>query len=67
VEVHSLAIPLAQALNCEGVAQVIGSRAAPAGLRLQTGKLEQMPESATCGLNWQSALVGADEEACVRA
>jgi hypothetical protein len=66
MEVHTLPVPSAQSLHSEGMAQVIWSRSAPARFRLQTGQLEKMPESAACGLNWQSGLVGTDEESHVR-
>ncbi len=54
-------------INGKSVAQVIGSRSHTTAFGLQAGQLEQASESATCRLDRQPAVVGADEEACVNA
>ena len=55
MEVDTFAIPSAQTVNGEGVAQVIGSRPDPTLFGLQPGQLEQNTESASCGLNRHTA------------
>jgi len=42
--------------------QVIGARSDSTLFRLQPGQFEQNTESASCGFNWQPALVHADEK-----
>jgi len=65
VEVHSLAIPSAQTVNGESMTQVIGPRSDPTFFRLQCGQLKQKTEGTSCGLDWQPALIHADEKACI--
>src|ERR1700691_2485041 len=66
VQVHALAIPLTQPVNCESMTQVVRSRASPAFFRLQSGQLKQTTEGVTGCLNRQPLLIGANKKARVR-
>ena len=66
MEVDTVCIPPTQTVNGKGMAQVIGACPDAAFLGFQPGQLEENTERASCGLNRKSALVHADEKACIR-
>lgn len=65
MEVHALAIPSAEPMNCEGMPEVIRTWADTPLFWFQPGQCKQTAERATGGLNRQEPLVNADEEASI--
>jgi hypothetical protein len=65
MEIHALAIPLAQTVSGKSVAQIIGAWPDAALFRLQPSPHKQKAEGVSCGLNRKPASVHADEKTCI--